>query len=89
MVDSEDFSGLMSAKIKLLCQDICEEKIKPVRDSIEEVKRNINDIQKYAIGLLITILLAVVGYLGAKVMDNMLDKNISNNVKSIRMEQEK
>jgi hypothetical protein len=76
MSDSEDYSGLLESKIECISRKVAKEEIEPCANAVEAMQKDLSDIQKAAIALLITILLAVLGYFGTKIMDRQLDRHI-------------
>lgn len=80
MPDSEDYSGLLESKIECISRRVAKEELTPLADAVDSIQKDLSDIQKAAIALLITILLAMLGYFGTKIMDRQLDRGHSRTV---------
>jgi hypothetical protein len=84
MTDSEDYSGLLESKIECISRRVAKEELEPLSNAVDCIQKDISGIQKAAITLLITILLAVLGYFGTKLMDRQLDRHARSGTEAPR-----
>jgi hypothetical protein len=83
MSDSEDYSGLLESKIECISRKVAKEEIEYCANAVDEIQKDLKDIQKAAIALLVTILIAVLGYFATKFMDRQLDRHIRTQAEAI------